>query len=327
MSESTLTRRATLTGAAGMLASAASGAHAQAPAWPTRQVKFIIPFGAGAGADIGARLLTDKLVQRWGKPVIIENKPGGDGLLAINAFLAANDDHVLMFAAVGSFTVHPYQIEKLNYDLTRDLLPIARFSSTIIAVGVPTVSGVNSLSDLIARAKANPGKLNAALVPGITELVWDGFVKTEGLDIVKVPYKDIVPAAGDLAESRLDVAVGSYAILRPVAESGKVKVIALTSRERVSILPNIPTSAESGGPSLELEGLVGLLGPRMMSQELRNRIGADVVAAASDPEIGKKLAATGQVLSPGGAVEFEASLKKQMAQVASIAKLIGMDRK
>jgi len=95
----------------------------------------------------------------------------------------------------------------------------------------------------------------------------------------------------------------------------------------VSLLPDIPSSFEEGVPSLELEGLVGLLGPKIMSQDLRNRIGADVVAVASDPEIGQRLANTGQMVQPGGAVEFEASLKKQMAQVASIAKLIGMERK
>ena len=323
-----LTRRAAALALALGLAGTALPAAAQtAPAaWPKRPVKFIIPFGAGAGADIGARLISEKLAQKWGQAVIIENKPGGDGLLAINSFLNANDDHVLMFAAVGSFTVHPYQIENLNYVMERDLLPIAQFSSTIIGVGMPAASGVKSMKDFIAKAKANPGKLNAALVPGITELVWDGFAKTEGIDVVKVPYKNIVPAAGDLAESRLDIMAASYAILRPVAEGGKVSVIAQTGPKRASILPDIPTTAESGAPSMELEGLVGLLGPKIMSQELRNKIGADVVAVASEPEIAKLLTATGQVPAPAGAVEFEASLKKQIAQVAAIAKLIGMPR-
>ena len=325
MSLKNISRRAAATIAlAGFAALATSPTRAQTPAWPQRAVKFIIPFGAGAGADIGARLIADKLAQRWGKPVVVENRPGGDGLIAINSFLSANDDHVLMFAAVGSFTVHPYQIEKLPYVLERDLLPIARFSSTIIAMAVPVSTGVKTLKEFIARAKANPGKLNAALVPGITELVWDGFVKTEGLDIVKVPYKDIVPAANDLSEGRIDALMASYAIIQPVAQGDKVTVLAVTNRERVASLPNIPSSFEAGVPSLELEGLVGLLGPRSMSQELRNRLGADVVAAASDPIIGQRLAATGQVVNPGGAVEFEASIKKQMAQVAGIAKLIGM---
>lgn len=324
MSANRLTRRDF---AALGLAAVVTPVRAQAPAWPQRAVKFIIPFGAGAGADIGARLVSEKLAQRWGKAVVIENRPGGDGLVAIAAFMAANDDHVLMFAAAGSFTVHPYQFDNLRYDLASDLLPIARYSSTVIGLAVPTASGIANVKELVARARANPGKLNAALVPGITELVWDGFVKTEGLDIQKVPYKDIVPAAGDLGEGRLDVALSSYAILRPVAETGKIKVIAVTSRERVSFLPDIPTAIESGVPSLELEGLVGLFGPKSMSQELRNRVGADVVAAATDPVIAQRLAGTAQLSAPAGAVEFEASIKKQMAQVDAIAKLIGMARK
>ncbi len=325
MADKGLTRREF--SAIGLSCLAAGAARAQTPAWPQRQVKFLIPFGPGAGADIGARLVSDKLAQLWKQPVVIENRPGGDGLVAVTAFMAANDDHVLMFGAAGSFTVHPYQFENLRYVFQRDLLPIARYSSTIIALAVPTASGITSLKEFVARARANPGKLNAALVPGITELVWDGFVKTEGLDITKVPYKDIVPAAGDLGESRLDAVMASYAIVRPVAETGKIRVLAVTSHDRVSLLPDIPSSAEAGFPSLELEGLVGLYGPKIMSQDLRNRIGADVVAAASDPVIGQRLAGTGQVVNPGGAVEFEASIKKQMEQVGAIAKLIGMQPK
>src|SRR5437763_7861524 len=121
---------------AGLLALAVvSAAPAQAQSWPQRPVKFIVPFGPGAGADIGARLLAERLPARWGKPVVIENRPGGDSLVAIQAFLSANDDHVLLFAPSGNFTVHPFQFAKLPYT-PADLVPIARVSNTIIAVGV-----------------------------------------------------------------------------------------------------------------------------------------------------------------------------------------------
>jgi tripartite-type tricarboxylate transporter receptor subunit TctC len=104
--------------------------------WPQRPVKFIVPFGPGAGADIGARLLAERLPARWGKPLVIENRPGGDGLVAIQAFLSAGDDHTLLFTPSGNFTVHPYQYDKLPYT-PADLVPIARVSNTILAVGVP----------------------------------------------------------------------------------------------------------------------------------------------------------------------------------------------
>ena len=105
-------------------------AHAQN--WPTRPVKFIVPFGPGAGADIGARLFAEKLTQKWGQPVVIENKPGGDSIVAIQAFLTANDDHVLLFGPSGNFTVHPFNYSKLSYN-PADLVPIARASNTLIA--------------------------------------------------------------------------------------------------------------------------------------------------------------------------------------------------
>src|SRR6267143_3999563 len=118
------------------LALAGAPSRAQAQAWPQRAVKFIVPFGPGAGADIGARLLAERLQARWGKPVVIENRPGGDSLVAIQAFLSADDDHTLLFGPSGNFTVHPFQYAKLPYQ-AGDLVPIARVSNTILAVGVP----------------------------------------------------------------------------------------------------------------------------------------------------------------------------------------------
>src|SRR5881227_603048 len=165
--------------------------QASAQNWPQRPVKFIVPFGPGAGADIGARLLAERLAARWGKPLVIENRPGGDGLVAIQAFLSANDDHTLLFSPSGNFTVHPYQYDKLPYT-PADLVPIARVSNTVLGVGVPTAMNVPDLKGWVARAKAEPGKFNAAVVPGITEFTFDYFVKTAGLTLTKVPYRDIV---------------------------------------------------------------------------------------------------------------------------------------
>ena len=194
---------------------------AQAPAWPKRPVKFIVPLGPGAGVDIGARLLSDRLSARWGKPVVIENRPGGDGMVAIQAFLSANDDHTLLFAPSGNFTVHPYQYEKLPY-APRDLVPIARVSNTIIAVGTPMSMNVATLANWVARARAQPGKLNATAVSGFTEFVFDYFVKTTGLEVQKIPYRDTVQAATDLGENRVQIYMSSYAILRPQTEAGRM---------------------------------------------------------------------------------------------------------
>jgi tripartite-type tricarboxylate transporter receptor subunit TctC len=136
----------------------AAPAIAQAQAWPQRTVRFILPFGAGSATDIAARLMGERLTARWGKPVIIENRPGGDGLVAINAFVSANDDHVLLYASSASFLAHPYTQEKLSYDLERDLAPIARVTDTVLSVAVPGSSEIKTISDFLTTARAAPDK-------------------------------------------------------------------------------------------------------------------------------------------------------------------------
>ena len=211
-----LDRRATLIAAALIAAIVAPPApsHAQTAAWPQRPVKFIVPFGPGAGADIGARLIQERLTARWGKPVVIENRPGGDSFIAIQAVLSANDDHTFLWGPSGNFIVHPYHYQKLPYN-PDDILPIARFSATILSVGVPASLSIVDLADFVKRARAEAGKCNSAAVPGITELAFDYFAKKAGLTFTKVPYRDIVQAVNDLAEGRLQVYTSSYAIQRP----------------------------------------------------------------------------------------------------------------
>ena len=208
--------RASVVALFGMVALLAPQAHAETQAWPQRPVKFLVPFGPGAGVDIGARLLADRLTARWGKPVVIENRPGADGLVAIQAFLAANDDHTLLASPSGSFTVHPFQYEKLPYT-PADLVPLARISNTILGVGVPESMKISTLAEFVARARAEPGKFNAAVVPGITEFTFDYFVKTAGLNLQKVPYRDIVQAATDVGEGRLQ---NLHGVVRDPAAAG-----------------------------------------------------------------------------------------------------------
>src|SRR6476620_11867693 len=132
-------------------------APAQAQNWPTRTVKFIVPFGPGAGADIGGRLFAEKLTQKWGQPVVIENKPGGDSIIAIQAFLTAHDDHVLLFGPSGNFTVHPFNYSKLSYN-PADLIPIARASNTLLAAAVKADSSYSNVKLFTEAVRAAPGK-------------------------------------------------------------------------------------------------------------------------------------------------------------------------
>jgi tripartite-type tricarboxylate transporter receptor subunit TctC len=310
-----------------LLSILAAGTAAQAQSWPQRSVKLIVPFGPGAGADIGARLLSERLPARWGgKPVVIENRPGGDGLVAIQAFLSANDDHTFLFAASGSFSVHPFQYEKLPY-VPADLVPIARVSNTIIAVGVPASMKIGTVTDWVTRARAEPGKFNAAVVPGITEFTFDYFAKTSGLALQKVPDRDIVQAATDVGEGRLQIYMASYAILQPQAEAGRIKTIVVNGRTRAPILPDVPTAVEAGFPALEVEGLVGLFGIKTLPKELIEQIGADIVAVTKDPAVSSRLSATAQMVNPGGPAEFAAAVAEQRARISTIAQTLGIKPK
>jgi tripartite-type tricarboxylate transporter receptor subunit TctC len=291
--------------------------------WPSRPVRFILTLGAGSGSDIGARLLADRLSQRWGQPVIVENRPGGDAIVAINAFVTAHDDHVLLFSPTSSFTAHAYLHDNLPYQPS-DLVPITRVSNTIITISVPASLNVNSLQELAAMARAEPGKLNWAGVTGALDFVFAGWLKQEGLNINKVPYRNPVDAANDLAEGRVQVYEAALAIVRPQLESGKIKLLAVTNSVHAPTLPKLPTVAEAGYPALTIDGLVGLFGPTGMPLELRQRITADIRAVV-DPTIEDRLTITGQLTNIGGPEEFGKSIDEQRAKIADFAKQLGIN--
>ena len=299
-----------------------SGQFAAAGSWPTRPVRFIVALGPGSGANIVARLLADKLSVHWSQPVVVDNRPGGDGVVAITSFLGAHDDHALLVTPVASFIAHSYFHDKLPYN-PNDLVPIARISKTIVSVNVPTSLNINSLKELEALARAKPDELNWTTGTGLTDFVFAGFLHSIGLTMARVPYKDSVAAASDLAEGRIQVFMTSFAIVRPQVLAGKVKVLAVTNYERAPVIPDVPTAIEAGYPSLEFDGLLGLFGPRELSADLRAHIAEDIRAAAADPLFVQTLTDTGQVASPGNEVEFAASIEQQRAQVAAVARLFG----
>jgi tripartite-type tricarboxylate transporter receptor subunit TctC len=313
------------TGAAVILAALVlpAATQAQQQSWPSRPVKFILPLGPGSGADLGARLLAEKLSARWGQSVVVENRPGGDGFVAITGFVSANDDHILFLGPASSFTAHPYLHDKLPYKMS-DLSPIARISATVVTLNVPPSLNAKSWKDVAAMAKAQPGKLNWATITGATDLIFAAWLKTAGLDMVKVPYRNPVAALTDVAEGRLHVYSAAYAIVRPQIQAGRVQLLAVTSSDPVKTLPNVPTIAQAGFPALTFDGLVGIFGQRDMPLALRERIAADVKASLADPVLAEKLTASGQEVVPGSAAEFAASIDQQFKSVAEIAKTLGI---
>ena len=300
-----------------------SQAQAQAQAWPQRTVKFIVPLGPGSGVDITARLLATRLSAQWGKPVVIENRPGGDGFVAIGAFVSARDDHTLLFAPTSAFTAHPFLHEKLPYD-PRDLVPIARVTTTLAGVGVTASLQVGSLAELAALARAEPGKLNWAGITGALDLSFAGFLKSADLNINKIPYRDGVQAVNDLAEGRIQVFLTALAIIRPHIEAGRVRLIVIANQERAPAAPDVQAANEAGYPSLTFDGLVGLFGLREVTEELHNRIAADVQAIASDPAVVKQLEANNQLVRPGNSKDFAAAIEVQRSQIATAAGILGI---
>ena len=306
-------------------ATAATASLAQQ--WPTHPVRFVLPFGPGSGADTAARLITDKLQQKWGQPVIIDGKPGGDGLLSLQTVVSAKDDHTLFFGPSSIFVVQHYVHRDMPFDPETDLVPIAGVAKVQIAVAVPTSLGISTLAEFVALARTKPSETSYSVAPGFSEFVFDGFVKENGLAIAKVPYRDITKSPIDLGENRIQLSMQSYAAMRAYAQTGKIKFIAINDRERSPIAPEVPSVEESGFPSLLASPMLGLLGPRDMPIDLRRRIAADILTALDDKTIDERLALTGQLATPMEVDAFAAALKEQFAQVAHIASVLGIAKK
>jgi tripartite-type tricarboxylate transporter receptor subunit TctC len=302
---------------------ALSGTPSVAEIWPQRPVKFIVPLGAGSGTDLTARLVGDYLSRRWGQAVVVENRPGADGIVGLAAFLNARDDHTLLFAPTGTFTVHPFLHDKLPYD-QRALVPIASVTKTLLSVAVPASLKADSLAELLAIVRAEPGKIHWASVTAATEFIVTGFLKGAGLSMVKIPYRDTVQAINDLAEGRIELSLSALITVQPRVAAGQVKLLAMTNSERAPIAPAVPTVREAGYPALEYDGLVGIFGIQGMPIELRERIAADVREIITDPAITTRLQAVGQIVSPGTPAEFSAAIEGQRASLTAIADAVGI---
>lgn len=295
----------------------------QAQDWPQRTVRFIVSLGPGSGADIGARLIADRLTVKWKQPVVVENRPGGDAVVAINAFIGAKDDHTLLYTPTSSFTAHPYQHAKVPYD-PAELSPVTRISNTLVGFVVPPALKVGSVKEFVDMVRARPGKLNYSTATGMTDVIFDGYFKSAGLTITRVPYRDVVGPLTDLGEGRIQMYIGALAIVQPHIQSGRVKLIAVTNSQRAPSQPDTPTVAQAGFPEMTFDGLTGLFGQRSMPNALRDRIAADVKQVLAEPAVDSRFNATGQIVSPGTAAEFAASIKEQQTKLAVIAKQLGI---
>lgn len=300
----------------------ASASAASAQTWPQRTVKFICPLGPGSGADLGARLMADRLSKRWGQPVIVENRPGGDAIPAILQFIGAKDDHTMFFAPSSVFMAHPFTYSKLSYD-PAELIPVVKLSETLTTLSVPTALGVSNLAELVAHARKEPGKLNWHAITSLNDMQTQAFAKFHKLEIVRVPYRDGTQALNDLTENRIQLYSSSYAVARPAVLAGKARPIAVTATQRADALPDVGTAREQGHPELEFDGMVGVFALRIVPVEARERVAKDVIEFSRDKEVFDRLTATAQIVKPAGPADFAKALEVQRANAVETVRLTG----
>lgn len=306
-----------------LVAAFATSAPTLSAPWPQRPVRVVVPLGAGSGIDVAARLFAEKLAERWKMPVLIENRPGADGLIGTAAFSSMRDDHSLLYWNASVFTLYPLLQQKLSYDPQRDLVPISSTTQNAFVIAASIQSRLNSLGSLLATSRSQPGRLNYNGGAGELPYLFAGFLRRAGIEMMLVPYRDANTALQDLVEGRLNVYAALLTTVLPLAQVGKIKMIAVTGRERSPIAPDVPTAIEQGFADGEFDGLAGFFGPQGMPAERRERLSADIRAVAADPGLVERLTALGQTVRGSTPVEFVSSIDERYAKMAAILTLIG----
>jgi len=300
-----------------VVAIATTPALAQTQAWPQKTVRFIVPLPPGSGMDLSARLIAERLTERWGQPVVVENRQGADGIPAVTTFMNARDHHSFLFSFAGIVTFNHLLHERLPYD-PKELLPIAPAVDNFLGVSATAMLKVDTLADLVKAAKAQPGKLNWAATPGLPYYILLALQKYAGIEMVQVSYRDFAPAYQDLNQGRLHVAGTGVPTLVPHHRAGTAKLLFVTNRERTPQAPDVPTAREAGYPDLTFDGVGGIYGWRDTPAEIRQRIAGDVRRVIADPAFRARVVGIGTVPRTGTAEEFLAAIEEQRAKIAAI---------
>lgn len=250
--------------------------HSGADQWPARPVRLIVPYAAGTGVDLSARLFAPLLAERWQRPVVVDNRPGGDGTAGVQAFVVANDRHTLLLAPTGVVTVIPFLHDRLPYDAERDLVPISAAARVSMGIAVANDVSVRSLSELVESVRRRPDHYLWGAAPGLPEMVFKAFLELEKLQMKHVPYRDTSSAVHDFNAGRIHVMVAVLATMNGPLESGAARLLAVTNSTRTPTAPKIPTAREAGYPALTVDALFGFYGWRDMPSDVRQRIAADV---------------------------------------------------
>jgi tripartite-type tricarboxylate transporter receptor subunit TctC len=261
-------------------------AHAQS--YPDKPIRIVIPFPAGGGPDLVARLIAPKLTEALGQPIVFDYRVGANGTIG-NEFVArsAPDGYTLLMGAAGALTVAPHVYAKVQFDTFKDFEPIALVGTSPYIVALHPSVPASSVAELTAYAKANPGKLNygSSGTGGLPHLAGELYERLAGVDLVHVPYKGIAPAITDLVGGQVQLLFGDVGLVLPHVKAGNLKAIAVTSKQRATPLPDVPTMIEAGVPGYQMGTWWGLLAPAGTPRPIIARLSAEVRKALSLPEI------------------------------------------
>jgi tripartite-type tricarboxylate transporter receptor subunit TctC len=289
-------------------------ALASAEDFPSRNVTIVSPYQAGGTSDIIARLLAQKLTQRWGKSVIIENKPGANGGIGVTTVTQAPPDgHTLLAVASSALTINPIFYSKLPYDVARDLAPITRTGMVANVLVVNPSVPADSVQALIALAKSKPGQLNYASqgIGSNGQMTGELFKQRAGIDMLHVPYKGSAPAVQDLLAGQVQVMFDNLPSVLPLIRSGKLKALAVTTAQRSPQLPDIPTIAEAALPGFDTGAWFALLAPKATPSALRQQIETAAVSALTDNETRERLQAAGVEVAADGSAALTARIDQE----------------
>jgi tripartite-type tricarboxylate transporter receptor subunit TctC len=319
------TRRSALQRAAGILALTlgmpllASGQGA----YPDRTVRLVVGFAPG-GSDISGRIIAQKLSQLWGQSVIVDNKPGAGGNIGADIVAKAPADGYTLLLAVNSYTINTVAYKGLTWDLLRDFTPLGRYGHSPMVVVVNDKMPVRTLGELVAYAKANPGKLNYASAGPATapHLATEEFSHRTGLTMTHIPYKGSGPAVQALLADEVQLSFGAQSAFDAFIKAGRMRPLAVTTATRQALLPDVPTIKEAIGLDFDAEIWYGLLGPAKLAPAIVNKISDDLRKVLADPDTQARLRGAGVQASFMGSAEMGDLMKTNVATWRSVIERI-----
>ena len=296
-------------------------------AYPERTVHWIVGYPPGSGTDIVARLLGQRLAERLGQPVVIDNKPGAGAAIGVEAVAnAARDGYTIGMADTGPLAINPALYKHLGYDPIASLAPISLLANLPFVLVVHPSLPARSVAELIALAKAQPGQINYASVGNgsSVHLATELFKTLAGIDLVHIAYKGSAPALQDLLAGQVSVMFVNLLSSRALIEAGRLRALAVSPATRLAALPDLPTVAEAGVPGYAYVSWFGLVAPAGTPREIIGRLNTEIVATLAEPEIRERLIEQGGVEPVGGSAdEFAATIRTDLVYYADLVKRTG----